>query len=229
MDEVKTGTLSVQQLIDSVRSRNLTYLKPSRLRALAEICDELERSNIAGDFIEAGCALGGSAILITYLKKRQRNLRIYDVFTMIPPPGDRDGEDVNARYEVIKSGKSRGIGGDVYYGYIENLKQKVIDAFDEFGLPVSENNVDLIEGLIQDTLVAEAQICLAHIDVDWYEPVYTCLSRIEPKLTTGGYIVVDDYNDWSGCHDAVDEYFRDRRDDFDFDSSPGSLLIKKIA
>ena len=34
---------------------------------------------------------------------------IYDVFGMIPAPSEEDGEDVYKRYEVIVSGKSKGI------------------------------------------------------------------------------------------------------------------------
>ncbi|MGI9317385.1 MAG: TylF/MycF/NovP-related O-methyltransferase [bacterium] len=226
--EEDSSRLTTQQLIDAVRNKNLTYLKPARLRVLADICDELERNNEAGDIIEAGCALGGSAILITHIKNQRRKLRVYDVFSMIPPPGDKDGEDVKARYAVIKSGKSKGIKGGTYYGYVKELKRKVIDSFSEFGLPVSKYNVELVEGMIQDTLDVNAPICLAHIDVDWYDPVYTCLSRIEPELIINGYIVVDDYNDWSGCHTAVDDYFRDKKRRFSFDASRGSLVIKKL-
>jgi asparagine synthase (glutamine-hydrolysing) len=56
---------------------------------------------------------------------------------------------------------------------------------------------------------------LAHIDADWYEPVKTCVERIEPHLSPGGVLVIDDYGHWSGCRKAVDEYFADKRDRYD--------------
>ena len=35
----------------------------------------------------------------------------------------------------------------------------------------------------------------------------TCLERIAPRLATGGLLIIDDYDAWSGCRRAVDEYF----------------------
>jgi asparagine synthase (glutamine-hydrolysing) len=70
-------------------------------------------------------------------------------------------------------------------------------------------------------------VSLARIDVDWYEPVMFSLKRIVPKLSVGGAIVVDDYNDWSGARKAVDEYFCQRSGMYRFDSSTGSLVIRK--
>ena len=49
----------------------------------------------------------------------------------------------------------------------------------------------------------------AHLDGDWYESTMVCLERIAPLLAPGGRIVLDDYDAWSGCRNAVDEYFSD--------------------
>jgi O-methyltransferase len=88
----------------------------------------------------------------------------------------------------------------------------------------------LIRGLVQDTLHINEPVCLAHIDVDWYEPVLICLERIEPHLSVGGTLVIDDYLAWSGCQRAVDEYFdRKDRSRYQFDTSPGSLLVTKLS
>ena len=57
---------------------------------------------------------------------------------------------------------------------------------------------------------------LAHIDADWYQSVMTCLERIEPHLSPGGVLVIDDYDHWSRCRKAVDEYFADKRDRYFF-------------
>src|SRR6476620_3510321 len=109
------------RLISQIRDQKLTYLSESRLHALSELCLANERQNVPGVIIEAGCALGGSSILLCASKSPKRELFIYDVFDMIPPPGDKDGTDVHERYAVIKSGQSKGIGGDTYYGYTSNL------------------------------------------------------------------------------------------------------------
>ena len=100
-------------------------------------------------------------------------------------------------------------------------------SFARLGFPIERNAVELVQGLVQDTLKPNGPVCLAHVDVDWYEPVLTCLERILPLLTPRGAIVLDDYADWSGCRRAVDEYFdRNGRDRFDFDTSAGHLVVR---
>ena len=150
------------------------------------------------------------------------------MFDQIPPPSEKDGDDVRQRYKTITTGESKGIGGDVYYGYQWNVYDKVFNTFGHFGIDVAENNIQLIKGLVQDTLVVTSPMALAHIDVDWYEPVHISLERIEPRLSPGGALVIDDYEDWSGCRRAVDEYFSgDRMHSYSMDSSAGSLVITR--
>jgi asparagine synthase (glutamine-hydrolysing) len=62
----------------------------------------------------------------------------------------------------------------------------------------------------------ERPVAFVHIDGDWYESVMTCLTRLAPRLVPGGVLVIDDYDAWSGCRSAVDEYFADRRAEFAF-------------
>lgn len=212
-----------------VRRRRLTYLSPSKMASLIALCRDAELRNQRGLIVEAGCALGGSAILLCAAKTRARPLEVYDVFDMIPPPGNKDGADVHERYEAIRRGKSKGIGGDEYYGYRPNLYDVVEQNFAALGFPVQNNAVRLIRGLVQDTLVGTEPVVLAHIDVDWYDPVMTCLERLVPRLSARGAIVFDDYKDWSGCRRAVDEYFAgQRRVAFSFDDSPGHLIVRRL-
>ena len=78
-------------------------------------------------------------------------MKVYDVFGMIPPPGERDGEDVHRRYATIVEGRSKGIGGETYYGYRDELLTEVTESFARHGLPIADNNVELIQGLFEDT------------------------------------------------------------------------------
>ena len=217
-----------KRIIDEIRSRNLTYLSRDRLVSLARLVLWGEKNSIPGDIIETGCALGGSAILMSFLKSRLRMIKTFDVFGMIPEPSSMDGTDVQKRYREIALGKSSGIAGDEYYGYIPDLKIKVIESFHSFDLQLSENNIELIEGLLEDTLKITSSVSLAHIDVDWYESVMISLLNIEPKLSAGGSIVIDDYYDWSGCRRAVDEYFFDKLKSYTINDSSGSLILTKL-
>jgi O-methyltransferase len=201
---------AVNDTIAAVTTEGLTYLKAAVLRDLAAVAVQLERDGVAGVFVEAGTARGGSAIVLAAAKSAERPMKIYDVFGMIPPPTGRDGVDVHRRYAKITAGEARGPGGDTYYGYREDLYQEVVDAFARHGLAVADHNVELVQGLFEDTVRLDEPVAFAHLDGDWYESTMTCLTRIAPLLVPGGRIVLDDYYTWSGCRRAVDEYFSGR-------------------
>jgi O-methyltransferase len=220
---------AVRRTILHVHRRRLSYLSFARLNRLAQLCLAHERDRIPGIIVEAGCALGGASIVMTASKAPERKLRVYDVFGMIPAPSSKDGEDVKERYEVIRSGSATGLGGDLYYGYVPNLYEQVRANFADAGYPCESNNVRLIQGMVQDTLTIDEPVSLAHVDVDWYEPVWTCLTRLEPRLSVGGSLVLDDYHAWSGCRRAVDEYFRGPiRVGFRFDDRAGPLVVTRL-
>jgi hypothetical protein len=201
---------AVEQTIAKARDEHLTYLKPEHLRALAAVVLDVERAQMPGLIVEAGTARGGSAIVMAAAKAPGRPMKVYDVFGMIPPPGEEDGPDVHERYAKIASGEAQGVGGDTYYGYRDDLYAEVTDSFTRLGVPAAEHNVELVQGLFEDTIDLDEPVAFAHLDGDWYESTMTCLTRIAPLLVRGGRIVLDDYYAWSGCRRAVDEYFTGR-------------------
>lgn len=210
------SAVTASSVVRDVRRRHLTYLGYQALTDLERAVRRLESGRIPGIIVEAGCALGGSTVVLGMAKRPDRPLRVYDVFGMIPPPSEADGADIHARYETVVKGESPGIAGDRYYGYENNLREKVAATLLSFGLDLEAHRIALVEGLFQHTLRLEGPVALAHIDADWYESVRTCLERIEPQLSRGGVLVIDDYDHWSGCRTAVDEYFADKRDRYDF-------------
>lgn len=199
-------------LVQSVRHERLTYLEPQALLDLRERVRQIEQAGAPGSIIEAGCALGGSAVVLARSKAQARPMYVYDVFGTIPPPSERDGADVHARYVDIAAGTATGIGGNAYYGYMPELKQQVTRTFEQFGVPVATSNVELVEGLFEDTLHPGGPVSLAHVDSDWYDSVTVCLERIWPVLSVGGAVVVDDYDAWSGCREAVNDFLQGRSD-----------------
>ncbi len=105
-----------------------------------------------------------------------------------------------------KRGQSKGIQDDPYYGYDPGLLGTVKGNFRRFGIDLAASHVELVQGLFEDTIHPRGPVALAHIDGDWYDSVAVCLARIWPVLTPGGVIVIDDYDDWSGCRRAVDDF-----------------------
>lgn len=193
------------EIISAVRAAGLTYCGPPKLETLATAVAMVNGARVPGRFIEAGVALGGSAIVLAKLKG-ERRLDLYDVFGMIPPPSDRDGEDAHKRYAEIAAGRSPGLAGNKYYGYISDLQSKVEENLAAYGIDLVRDQVFLVPGLFEYTLWPEEPVALAHIDCDWYDSVTVCIKRIAPKLAAGAIVVFDDYSSYSGCRKAVDEW-----------------------
>lgn len=234
MNIVKHGLKKIKRIIANnnvdnmarkVLSQKLTYLSHKALLLLGDTVKKIEKNNIEGAILETGCALGGSSILIGKLKSKDRKFKVYDSFEMMPEPTEKDGVDVHERYEVIQKGKSKGISGELYYGYEDDLYNKVKNSFISFG--VDMNNVQMVKGYYEDTLIIDEEIALAHIDCDWFDSVIVSLERIEPFLVVGGILIIDDYYRYSGCKKAVDDYFIDKKKDYKFIQDE-RLVIEKI-
>ncbi len=209
----------VEETIARVREEHLTYLRPTYLRALATAVLDVERRGVPGLIVEAGTARGGSAIVMAAAKSPERAMKVYDVFGMIPPPTEQDGSDVHARYRTIASGEARGVGGEQYYGYRDDLRDEVAASFARHGVAVDQHGVELVQGLFEDTIRLDEPVAVAHVDGDWYRSTMTCLVRIAPLVVPGGRIILDDYYKWSGCRTAVDEYFAEH-DGFRLEHGP---------
>jgi hypothetical protein len=199
-----------------VRKAKLSFLSRLALVDLSLAVSYTEANEIPGCLIEAGSALGGSAIVMAKAKRPKRPLFLYDTFDQIPAPSDKDGEDGQSRYQQIVSGEAAGIRGGTYYGYLTDLESQVRRNLTGFGFPLEPHHIQLVKGLFQETLFPDGPVAMAHIDCDWYESVKICLERIVPDLSMGGVLAIDDYEHWSGCRRAVDEYFDGKRDQYRF-------------
>jgi O-methyltransferase len=216
-------------LAAAVVREHLTYLSAERLGNIEWVLGEVVGNRVPGSFVEAGVAQGGSAIVIAAHLDGDRRFAGYDVFGMIPPPSERDPEGAHSRYSVIASGQSEGIAGDTYYGYHEDLLSEVKRSFLAHGISVDGDRVQLHAGLFEDTLHLTGPVAFAHIDCDWYEPVYLSLHRIYPRLSPGGFIILDDYYDWGGAKSAADAFLEHATDLEVVDGRPGGHLILRRA
>ena len=216
-----------EALITRIRRNNLSYCGKPKLENIAEAVLIVRHTNVIGEYIEAGVALGGSAILLGKIKPKEMPLKLYDVFGMIPAPGVNDGEDAHKRYNEIRLGKSDGLGHNTYYGYIENLLDVVKNNIRDAGLDLESNRIDCIPGLFENTLNPEAPIAFAHVDCDWYDSVKVCIDRITPHLLRGGIIIFDDYSSYQGCKRAVDEWLT-KDDRFQKLFHRRSLAVKRV-
>jgi O-methyltransferase len=213
--------LRLPALAREVKRRHLTYLSDAKFLSLSKVLREIKRKRVPGDFVEFGIALGGSAVYLASECHDGRRFHGYDVFGMIPPPGEQDDAKSKARYEVIRSGQSEGLGGEVYYGYQDDLLSRVSETFQSFGMPVDDRKISLHPGLFENTVTSAPgdRVALAHLDCDWYESVKVCLERTCAVLCPGGFMILDDYNDYGGCRKAADEFLA---------AYPGFKLIRRL-
>ena len=67
----------------------------------------------------------------------------------------------------------------------------------------------MVEGWFEQTLQSAAaeieRVAILHVDADYYEPVKLALETFYPKLSKGGYVIVDDYFSYVGARRATDE------------------------
>jgi O-methyltransferase len=71
-----------------------------------------------------------------------------------------------------------------------------------------DDRIEFLEGWFKDTLPTAPidQIALLRLDGDLYESTMDALTALEPKVSDGGYIIVDDYLSWDPCRQAVEDY-----------------------
>ena len=190
---------------------------------------EVLRLDVPGDVAEFGMALGGSAIVLArHATRRGRGFHGFDVFGMIPPPtSEKDDDKSRDRYRKIAAGESKGLGGDLYYGYRDDLYADARHSFTSRSRTTIQ--VSLHKGLFQETLpnAAIERIAFVHIDCDWYDPVAYCLEGVADRVSPRGAILLDDYHDYGGCRTATDEFLR-QRPDFSFEDGENVVLRRRV-
>ena len=80
------------------------------------------------------------------------------------------------------------------------------DAFERFQL--WSDRVRLVEGLFVDTLpsLPIASLAILRLDGDLFSSTLDILKPLYPKLSPGGFVIVDDYFAHPGCRAAVEAY-----------------------
>lgn len=201
-------TQEVEGIIDCVRD-GMTFFTREKLEERATLLHSL--SEVDGAIVEAGVALGGTAILATYIAQN-RPVHLYDVFGMIPPPEHtKDTDDAKERYSKIQAGKSRGFGKSTYYGYMSDVIGQVKTNFQT--CKVSTDCVQFHKGLVEDTMKnIDFDIAYLHCDTDFYSAVFHCLVDGAPHVTVGGAIAIDDYFSYGSAQKAYEDYFTDLND-----------------
>jgi hypothetical protein len=154
-------------------------------------------NHIPGDFIETGVWRGGSVIFMRALLKAygitDRSVWVADSFSGVPPPNaERYPLDAGMRLDVFTQ--------------LAVPMEEVQQNFARYGL--LDAQVRFLPGWFRDSLPAApiGALSLLRLDGDLYESTMDALVHLYPKLSIGGYVIIDDYGAIEACRQAVHDY-----------------------
>lgn len=162
--------------------------------------EEILRDGVSGDFIETGVWRGGACIYMRGILDahcvEDRKVFVADSFEGLPTPDPAypaDSRDWHHGMAVLAVSLEE---------VEENFRR--YDLLDE--------QVVFLKGWFKDTLpklAPEQKFSLVRLDGDMYGSTWDALIHLWPRLTPGGFLIIDDYTSVRGCHHAVNA-FRDQ-------------------
>jgi O-methyltransferase len=173
-----------------------TMIGRARLENVAACLESIRVRGVPGDLIECGVWRGGATVFMRGFLKAfaiaGRTVWVADSFAGLPPPSlpQDAGNDLSAA-KCPQLAISLGA---------------VQDVFARYGL--LDSQVRFLPGWFRDTLPCAPieRLALLRIDADLYESTWDALSALYPRLSGGGFVIVDDYHCIPACRQAVDEY-----------------------
>ena len=221
--------MNVEQTIQFLRSNGLTYCgRAGKLEAVHRLASQVEADAVPGLFLEAGVAMGGSACVIAKTKGPERELRLYDVFEMLPSPSENDDPKSHQTYQYFLSGNVQGAVDQNYVSHAKDLLSFTRHNMQRVGIDPDNEKIAFVKGLYEDTLKIDEAVAFAHIDCDWYDSVVICIERLSDRISPKGVMLFDDYNSFSGCRRAVDGWLgQDSR--FKIVHADWTVAVQRIA
>ena len=190
------------------RCRPFSMTSHERLYAVCKGVEYLVEAGIPGDFIECGVWRGGSAMAIAltlrHLGAVDRELYLFDTYDGMPRPTAADVTADGAPALVVWEKRRLSEGSSTWCrASLEEVEACLI------GTRYPPHRIHYIKGLVEDTIpgAAPERIALLRLDTDWYTSTKHELVHLYPRLEPKGIMIVDDYGNWQGARQAVDEYF----------------------
>lgn len=175
-----------------------TMIGMARLDNVQECVADVIHRRVPGDLIEAGVWRGGTTILMRAVLAAHgdtsRTVWAADSFEGVPAP-DPVRYPADAGLEMFSRVPGLAVGID-----------EVRANFARYGL--LDDQVQFLHGWFKDTLPTAPieRLAVIRLDGDLYESTMDALVALYPKLSVGGYIVIDDYNNIRACRRAVSDY-----------------------
>jgi hypothetical protein len=186
-----------------------TMAGDDRLANVRDLVGRVVADGVPGDLVETGVWRGGTVIwmraLLDALGDDERLVWACDSFQGLPP-ADEDRHPLDAAWrEGYTSGETTLA--------IDLVDQALMVSLDQVKANVArygllDDRIRFVEGWFKDTLPTAPidQVAILRLDGDLYESTIDALVPLEPKLSPGGYVIVDDYNSIDACKQAVTDY-----------------------
>jgi O-methyltransferase len=167
-----------------------------RMENIQDLVSAALRDDVPGDLVEAGVWRGGAAIFMRAILETyadaDRLVWVADSFEGVPPPDVR-------RWP-------QDAGDDHHTHPILAVSQDEVRAnFERYGM--LDERVRFLPGLFADTLPSAPidRIAVLRLDGDMYGSTMETLEPLYPKVSTSGFVIVDDYG-LGPCRQAVEDY-----------------------
>ncbi|MGD9951836.1 MAG: TylF/MycF family methyltransferase [Burkholderiales bacterium] len=174
-----------------------TMIGIKRLDALHFCMEDVLNRGVPGDFIETGVWRGGAVIFMRGLLMARgvadRVVWAADSFAGLPPPdADKYPQDAQSTFH--------------HYAQLAVSLEQVQENFRRYGL--LDDQVKFLKGWFRDTLPTAPieRLAVMRLDGDMYESTMDALTHLYPRLSRGGYAIIDDYGDVPACRQAVSDY-----------------------
>jgi demethyldecarbamoylnovobiocin O-methyltransferase len=175
-----------------------TMIGIKRLENIQQCVEDVIANNVPGDLAETGVWRGGACIFMRGILRAHdvsdRTVWLADSFQGIPDVG-AEGYAGDRKMALHRRNAVLAVSEDEVRRNFRNY-----DLLDE--------QVRFLPGWFKDTLPAAPIDALAvlRMDGDLYVSTWDTLTSLYPKVSVGGYVIVDDYLTCPPCKDAVDEY-----------------------
>ncbi|KAA0103198.1 macrocin O-methyltransferase [Mycolicibacterium sp. P1-5] len=175
-----------------------TMIGMKRLTSLQECVETVLADDVPGDLVETGVWRGGACILMRAVLAAYgdttRSVWLCDSFQGVP-------RSDTANYKADK-----GIHAEIVSGILGVSEADVKKNFERYGL--LDGQVRFLPGWFKDTLhdAPIDAISVLRLDGDLYESTIQALDALYPRLSPGGFCVVDDYLAVKACEQAVTDY-----------------------
>jgi hypothetical protein len=180
--------------------RALTMIGMTRLNNLQFCMEDVIQRGVPGDFIEAGAWRGGATIFMRGVLKardiKDRKVWVSDSFEGMP----------EATMAIDKEDHLMPQAGQLAVS-LESVKGN----FTRYGL--LDDQVGFLKGWFKDTFPTAPidKLAVLRIDADLYESTMEALIYLYPKVSPGGYIIVDDAGAFPACMKAVHDFRTERQ------------------